>query len=200
MLLLLGFIGFFFLQSFLAFVIFFVSLFILIFLHMKDTAAKMSLSTIDLLINRQRLPKRSKLILIVIGILGISVFLSFLLPLGARTYPFLLYFGLCSFTITILLIMLLSLISCLFGQWRYARHNFKAWKQSILSSSLTTRYQAGRTMAMINDPVINKFEKICDKVGFLCLLIWFVILLMVICTVLFLDHIGVWEDLVNKYT
>jgi len=197
--LLLGFIGFLFLQSFLAFAIFFVSLFILIFIHMKDTAATMSLSTLDLLINRQRLPSGSKLILIVIGILGISVFLSFLLPLGVKKYPFIVYFGLCTFAITLLTIMLLSLIGFLFAQWRYARHNFKAWKQSIFSSSLATRYQAVRTLASINDPVLNKFWKICNKLGFFCLFLWFVVLFIVICTVLYLDYIGAWEDLVSKY-
>jgi hypothetical protein len=159
----------------------------------------MSLSTLDLLINRQRLPSGSKLILIVIGILGISVFLSFLLPLGAQTYPFLVIFGACTFAITLLTIMLLSLIGCLFAQWRYARHNFKAWKQSIFSSSLATRYQAGRTLASINDPVLNKFWKICNKLGFFCLFLWFVVLFIVICTVLYLDYIGAWDDLVSKY-
>lgn len=199
LLLLLGFIGFLFLQSFLAFGIFFVSLYILIFLHMKDTAAKMSLSTLDLLINRQRLPKRSKLILIAFGILGISVLLSFLIPLGVKKYPFIVYFGMCSFAITMFLIMMLSLISCLFAQWRYARHNFKVWKQSMSPSSPAIRYQAVRTLASSKDPVLNKYVRIFNKVGFFCLFLWFVVLLIVICTVLYLDYIGAWDDLVNKY-
>ena len=65
-----------------AFAFFFVSMFVLIFLGIKDKATKLSISTIDLLVNRKNLPSVRKFVVLVLCILGIVVLLSILILIG----------------------------------------------------------------------------------------------------------------------
>jgi len=190
----------FFQAPFPAFAFFFVSMFIIIFLGFKATAAELSIPIINLIVNREKLPSRRKFIFVVLGIIGIVILLSIIIPIGLKTYPLLVIFGFVSFAITLAIIMLLAFICLVLTQWRCIKVDFKLWKNSIFASSLKTRYEAGRSLRplMDQDPITQKTGKVSTKIVLLCLLVWFVILVLAICVVLYLDHIGVLHDLINK--
>ena len=182
-----------------AFAFFFVSMFIIIFLSFKTNAAKLSIRTLDLIVDRWRLPSLRKFIFFLLASLGIAVLLSIIIPIGFKTYPLLVIFGLISFAITSVIIMLLAFIYAIIGTWRCIKVDFKLWKKSF-SSSLKKRYEAAGALRSImdKDPVTQKAGKVVTKIALLCLLVWLVILVLAICAVLYLDRIGVWHDLINK--
>lgn len=187
-------------EPFPAFAFFFISMFVLIFLGAKAEAAELSISTLDLIVDRQRLPSRRKIGFIVLGIIGIAIVLSIVIPIGLKTYPLLVIFGFVSFAITLLIIMLLGFTCAIISIWRCARVDFKLWKNSMFGSSLKRRYEDGKALrsVMDRDPVIKKTGKLASKIALLCLCTWFVILLLAICVVVYLDHVGVWQDLIDK--
>jgi len=183
-----------------AFALFFVSMFVVIFFRFKADAAELSVSTLDLIVDRQRLPSRRRFVFIVLGIIGIAVVLSIIIPIGFKTYPLLVIFSFVSFAITMAIIMLLAFSSMVVIQWRCIRSDFKLWKNSMFGSSLKGRYEAGRSLRLVmeRDPVIKKTGKLASKIALLCLCTWFAILLLAICVVVYLDHVGVWQDLIDK--
>jgi hypothetical protein len=167
---------------------------------LKTKVAKLSNPAIGTLINKKNLPSTKKIIFFCIGVLGIVVLLSILIPAGLKSYPLLVIFGFLSFVITVAIIFLLIFVSAIINHWRCAKLDFKAWKDSIFGSSAKIRYEAMMSLRSINDPLINKTGTFLNKVGLFCFLAWFVILVMVVCIVLYLDHIGVWSDLISKYS
>jgi hypothetical protein len=182
-----------------SFAFFFVSMFILIFLGFKSDAKKLSISTIDLIVDKKKLPSVRKFVFIVIGILGIVISLCVLIPVGLKTYPFLIYFGFISFWITMLLIALVAIPYAMIDTWRCAKADFNTFKK-LFNPSLKVRYEASSYLRslMDKDPVMQKAHKVSSTIAKLCLLTWFVILVLAICVVLYLDHIGVWQELINK--
>lgn len=190
----------FFQAPFPAFAFFFVSMFIIIFLSVKTTAAELSIPTINLILNREKLPSLRKFICFVLGITGIVVLLCIIIPLAAKTYPLLLIFGFISLWITLAIIMLMTFIHAAIGIWRCTKVDFKLWKNSTFASSPKTRYESGRSLRslMDHDPVTQKTRKVVTKIALLCLLVWLVVLVLATCVVLYLVHIGIWHDLINK--
>jgi hypothetical protein len=184
-----------------AFAFFFVSMFILTFLGFKAKAAKLSISTIDLVVGGKKLPSVKKTIFVVFCIIAVAVILSIIVPIGFRTYPLLAIFSFVSLWIIMAIIFLLLFVSVIISQWRCAKLDFKAWKDSMFGSSLKTRYESGRYLRSFaeRDPIIQKVSKLSSKIALFCLLTWFVILALAVCVVLYLDHIGVWHNLINKW-
>jgi len=185
-----GFIGWFFKGSFPAFAFFFVSMFVLIFLEFRHTAKKMSMSVLELVFNRKKLPSSKKLILIGTGISGIAVALCFLIPLGIKTHPMLVIFGFISFAITMVLVMLTLLVYTLRVQWHMARKHFDLWKKSLFSSSLQVRYEAGRQLQALKDPVERKWAIVCNRIGMSIFFIWLITFTLVTIAVIILGLIG----------
>lgn len=183
-----------------AFAFFFISMLVIIFLSFKADAAKLSIPTLELIVGRKRLPSRRKLVFIVLGIIGIVVFLSIVMPIGFKTYPFLAIFGFISFWITMVIIVLLGFACCMLTLWRCIRIDFKTWKNSMFGSSIEAKYEARKRLRSLleQDPVMQKMGKVSTKIALVCFSIWFVVLVTAICVVLYLDHIGVWHDLINK--
>ena len=93
--------------------------------------------------------------------------------------------------------MLLTIILGICTTWRCAKIDFYSFKKTF-SPSLKTRYEAVKSLRSINDPVMKKIGAFINKFGLFCLLAWFVILVLTICVVLYLDHIGVWRELIKK--
>jgi len=167
---------------------------------LKTKAAKLSNPAIGTLINKQNLPSTKKIIFFCIGVLGIVILLGILIPAGLKTYPLLVSFGFLSFAITLAIIFLLIFVSAIISHWRCAKLDFKSWKNSIFGSSEKIRYEAMMSLRSLDDSLINKTGTFLNKLGLFCFLAWFVILVMVVCIVLYLDHIGVWSDLISKYS
>jgi len=189
--LVLGALGWFFPDlPFPAFAFFFISIFVLIFLEMRRTAVKLSISVLDLVVNRKKLPSSKKLILIGIGILGIAVALCFLIPFGLDKQPMLVIFGFISFAITMLLVILTSLVYTLRVQGHLARHHFDLWKKSLFSSSLQVRYQAGMQLRSLKGPVERKWAIICNRIGLSFFFIWLILFIVATIVVIILDLIG----------
>jgi hypothetical protein len=184
-----------------AFAFFFIAMLILIFLRFKAEAAELSVPTKSLMFDSQKLPSLKKVFLFIIGIIGVVVLLGILLIIGSETYPLLIIFGFLSFAITVVIIMLLALVSVILSIRRCIKLDFKTLKETF-SSSLKKRYEASRTLRSLTekDPVMQKISKISTKIGLTCLLVWLAVLVLAICVVLFLDHIGVWQELVKKWT
>jgi hypothetical protein len=182
-----------------AFGFFFISMLVLVFLSFKADAAKLSVPTINLMFNIQRLPSLKKFLLLVAGIIGIVVLLSIIIPIGFETYPMLVIFGFLSFAITMVIIMFLTLILVIIGLWRSAKLDSKTLKKTF-SSSLRARYEASRSLRSLldRDPFMQRIGKVSSKIAVTCLLIWFVVLVLATCLVLYLNHIGIWQKLINK--
>lgn len=185
-----GFVGWYVYGSVGAFPFFFVSMFVIIFLQMKREAAKIGKSPIDLIINRERLPKRRKLVFCLVAILGTALALSLLIPLGFETYPWVVMFGFISFAIVMAVVMLMAFVYGLGLQWHFARHHFELWKKSMFSSSMATRYQAGRQLASLSGPVAKKWGILVTKVAKIVLLLWLIILVIVATVVVVADQVG----------
>lgn len=181
-----------------AFAFFFVSMFVIIVLSFKADAAKLSVPTINLMFGIQRLPSLKKILLVVIGIIGIAVLLCVVIIIGIETYPFLVIFGFLSFVLTMVIIGLLALIYGILSIWRCAKLDSKALKVSF-SYSIKRRYEASKSLRSLmgKDPVLQKAKKISSKIALTCLLVWFLLLVLAICIVLYLDHIGVWQELID---
>ncbi len=173
-------------------------MFVLIFFSFKADAAKLSIPVIDLIVDKKRLTNLRKFIFCVLCIMGIVILLCITISIGLNTYPLLVIFGFLSFSVTLAIIMLLAFICAILSVWRYVKVDFKSLKDSMFGASLQTRFEAGKSLRAINDPVLNKIGKIAGKIGLFCLLAWFTILVLAICVVLYLDHIGIWRELIDK--
>jgi hypothetical protein len=78
------------------------------------------------------------------------------------------------------------------------RIDFRSWKNSIFGASPETRWEAARSLRSLEDPTIQRIEKVAGRIVPLFLLIWFIILVLAICVVLYLEHIGVLDGLVDN--
>jgi len=181
-----------FLQSpFPAFAFFFVSIVMACFIGYKEDAAKLSIPTSNLIFGIRRVPSLKKVLFLAIGIIGIVIPLSIIIPLGVKNYPWLGIFGFLSFVLTLVVIVLLTIICQILYIWRCAKVDSKTLKNSF-SFSLKKRHEAYETIRslMNNDPVMKKTGKTSIRIALTCLIVWFVVLVLAICVVLFLDHIG----------
>lgn len=175
-----------------AFAFGFISIFGLIFLCFKADAAKISVPTINLFFGVQRLPSPKKILLFTIGIIGIVILLGITILIASKTSIWLVLFGFFSFMITIVIIILLMLICRILINRRCTKLDPKTLKK-FYSSSIITRYEARVTLRSLidKDPVMQKIEKTSNKIALTCLLVWFVVWVLTICMVLYLDHISV---------
>jgi small-conductance mechanosensitive channel len=152
------------------------------------------------MVDGKKLPSVKKIIFVVFCIIVVAVILIIVALIGFRTYPLLAIFGFVSLWVTMAIIFLLLFVSAIISHWRCAKLDFKAWKDSMIGSPLKIRYEAGRYVRSLiaHDPVMQKIGKISSKIAKICLLAWFVILVLAICLVLYLDRIGIWRDLISK--
>jgi hypothetical protein len=183
-----------------AFAFFFISMFIIIFWGYKADAAELSISTLDLIVEMMGFQSRRKFICIILGIIGIAVLLSVTILIGVKKYPFLLIFGFISLWIMLAIIFLLAFVCCVVSIWRCIKLDFKTWKNSMFGSPIKVKYEAGKKLRSLveHDPVMQKMGKVSKKIVLLCFSIWFILLVIAICVVLYLDRIGVWHDLINN--
>jgi hypothetical protein len=182
-----------------AFAFFFISMMVLIFLGFKANAKKLSVPTTRLMFNAQKLPSLRKFLLIAGVVVGIAVFLCIIIAIGLETYPMLVIFGFLTLWVFGVIIFLLVLINAIVCTWRCATLDFSSFKKGF-SSSLKERYEASMSYRslMAKDPLIQKMGRVSRRIGIILFLIWLAVLLTTICVVLYLDYIGVWQELINQ--
>ena len=175
----------FFQAPFPAFALFFISLFVLIFTSFIADAAKISVPVVTLIFGVQRLPNSKKIFLFVVGIIVIIVPLSIMIPVGMKTHPLLVMFGFLSFIIIVVIIMLLATICEILRIWRCAKLDSKTLKKSF-NPSAEIIYKARKDLRslMDKDVVMQRVKKISNKIALSCLLVWFVVLVLTVCVVI----------------
>ena len=148
--------------------------------------------------NTEKPLDRRKIGIFAVGIIAVAVFLSVIIPVGIRTYPFLVIIGFVSFSIMMLIVMLMAFTFAMISTWRCIKLDFGLWKKTF-NPSLGTRYEASRSLRALahQDPVLRKTGKLLNKISLWCFFTWLILFVLAVCVVLFLDYIGVWKNLVD---
>ena len=109
---------------------------------------------------------------------------------GEAKFAFLIYFGLVTFAIAILIGAAISLYSAYWRERYIQKHHFDIWKiPDGKSFKKVVKYR--KAVNSLNDPVLKEVSTRLDNYAKLCLLIWFILFLLVGTVVLTLHLLGI---------
>ena len=112
-----------------------------------------------------------------------AICLALLFPYSVKKYPTLMAFGVVSFALTGVIIILLLAIHGLMTGHQFRKHHPDLLKNSI-SSSRNTRSEAIRQIKFLNDPQLKRISNCTTKIGIFCFFIWLILFSVVLCVVL----------------
>jgi len=109
---------------------------------------------------------------------------------GEGKWVFLIYFGIISFVVAFTISCLTSLLYGLKMNWYLQKHHFNIWKIPD-GKSFKKSAEYGKAIKSINDPVLKRISAKGDKYSKLCLLIWFISVLVIFALVATLHFLGI---------
>ena len=113
---------------------------------------------------------KAKIIGTLIFCFSTAICLALLLPYSVKHYPILVAFGVVSFALTGVIIILLLVINGLLTVQQLRKHHPDLLKNSI-SSSRNTRSEAIRQIKYLKDPRLKKISACMTKIGIVCFFI-----------------------------
>ncbi len=150
----------------------------------------MSKSILDYIIDRKRLPSLPILLVIVVIIIGITIALCILLPIGMERRPKLVLFCTASFAIAMVIAIFTEAIFAIFRMKHIKKDHPSLWEiTNNRNIPYTERRESLKSIKYLNDPILAKISKREHRFTIFPFVAWLILTIILIILSVFTDMI-----------